>query len=189
MKATSPRLSAALFAGIAWIGVAGIFFHLSASPALALSRQDLNPPQEELYKILSGEFTCQCGCLQPVGICPHAECGFGIPFKKELISLIVEGKTQNEIRDHFIGKYGLYILSAPPKSGFNLIAGWSLPFAAVATVGLVVTFFIRKWVVISASAAVNRKDSPVSRSASPGSASGKEKYRSLLQKELDEFEP
>ena len=44
--------------------------------------------------------------------------------------MLSQGASRNEILDFFVGNYGMDVLAAPPKSGFNLLA-WILPAAAV----------------------------------------------------------
>jgi cytochrome c-type biogenesis protein CcmH len=147
----------------------------------ALRREDLNPDQEKLYRKVGTELVCQCGCLSPIGSCPHAQCGFGVPFKQEIFQKIVDGAGHQEILDHFVEKYGLKILAAPPKRGFNLVAGWSFPLLVVGSLGAVVAFLVRRWTAWSADES-SRRNVP-ERPAPDG-----DKYRTRLQKELEEFE-
>lgn len=64
--------------------------------------------------------------------------------KRRIRELIVEGRSDEEIRAFFVDRYGPWILLDPPKSGFNL-AAWLLPGAAVlaGAVGLVLA--ARRW--------------------------------------------
>ena len=155
---------------------------LSTNSEAAIRREDLNPEHEKMYQKLGGELMCQCGCLSPIGSCPHPQCGFGVPFKEDIFQKIVDGNSRQEILDHFIQDYGLKILAAPPKTGFNLVAGWSFPFIVIGSIGTIVVFFIRRWVSTTAEEATKK-------SVSGGPTPKGDKYRSQLQKELDEFEP
>lgn len=64
---------------------------------------------------------------------------------KEVIrDLLREGMTPEEVRAHFVGAYGEWILLSPTPSGFNLLV-YALPFAAlILGFGVVVTG-MRRW--------------------------------------------
>jgi cytochrome c-type biogenesis protein CcmH len=44
--------------------------------------------------------------------------------------MLGQGATRQEVLDFFVDRYGVEVLAAPPKSGFNLVA-WILPALAV----------------------------------------------------------
>jgi cytochrome c-type biogenesis protein CcmH len=56
-----------------------------------------------------------------------------------------QGKTQAEVLDYFVQRYGEWILLAPPKHGFNLVI-WVLPFLLLPVGALVVYVRTRQWV-------------------------------------------
>jgi cytochrome c-type biogenesis protein CcmH len=54
------------------------------------------------------------------------------------------GDTPEQVKAYFVEKYGLWILLAPPREGFNLLV-WVAPFAGLG-VGLVaVAILLRRW--------------------------------------------
>ena len=55
------------------------------------------------------------------------------------------GKTDKEIKDFFVERYGVWILRAPPKKGFNLVL-WILPGAGIGVGLLWVMFLSKLWV-------------------------------------------
>ena len=55
---------------------------------------------------------------------------------------ITAGKTNQEIRDYFVARYGESVLAAPEASGFNLLV-WLMP-AAIVGGGALVVFFVLK---------------------------------------------
>ena len=57
-------------------------------------------------------------------------------------------KSDKEIRDYFIERYGEWILRAPPKQGFNLVL-WILPGAGIVIGLLWVVFRSKSWVTNS----------------------------------------
>ena len=88
--------------------------------------------------------TCQCGCGLTVHSCNHLSCGSGIPLKQEVLTLVSQGLSRDEILLRFRDKYGEKILSSPTTEGFNLPA-WLLPFVAVGAGVLVVVKTVRRW--------------------------------------------
>ena len=89
--------------------------------------------------------TCQCGCGLTVHSCNHLSCGSGIPLKQEVLTLVSQGLSRDEILLRFRDKYGEKILSSPTTEGFNLTA-WLLPFIAVGAGVLVVVRTVRRWI-------------------------------------------
>ncbi len=129
-----------------------------------------------LYDELSDKFMCLCGCGSTIKTCPHEDCGFAIPFKKELAERVQRGETKEQIINYFVGKHSQQILSAPPKKGFNLTA-WITPFAAIVVVGLLMKKIIDKWTIRQKSEDRSQKTEGV-----------EDKYKKMLKKELEEFE-
>jgi len=62
--------------------------------------------------------------------------------KQVVITQISNGRTNQEIRDYFILRYGNSVLAAPTTSGFNLIA-WIIPFFIVATGIVILSLVLR----------------------------------------------
>jgi len=71
----------------------------------------------------------------------------------EIAAELNDGQSDQSIVSQFAEKYGISVLSAPPASGFNLVA-WLMPFLALAAGGLLVIYFVRhyrsKWRAIPA---------------------------------------
>ena len=127
---------------------------------------------------LSDKFMCLCGCGSTIKTCPHEDCGFAIPFKKELAEKVQKGETKEQIINYFVGKHGQQILSAPPKKGFNLTA-WITPFAAIIIVGLLMKKIIDKW---TTKGHIHEEEIKKTEDRA------EDKYKKLLEKELEEFE-
>lgn len=64
--------------------------------------------------------------------------------KAELAEQIDSGKDDPFVVEYFIEKYGITVLSSPPRSGFNLTA-WIVPFAALAVGALMAMYFVRRF--------------------------------------------
>lgn len=87
---------------------------------------------------------CLCGCNSTIKSCPHENCGFAIPARKQIAELIAAGKDEAAIIDFFVAKYGEEILAAPKKEGFNLL-GYIMPFVALIVAAGIVIIILRKW--------------------------------------------
>ena len=57
---------------------------------------------------------------------------------------IIAGKTDQQVLDYFVAKYGEWILLEPPAHGFNL-AVYILPFVMLIGGMAVLYFSVRKW--------------------------------------------
>ena len=57
---------------------------------------------------------------------------------------LAAGDTPEQVKAYFVDKYGLWILLAPPRQGFNLVV-WIAPFAGLAVGLLVVGAVILRW--------------------------------------------
>ena len=125
------------------------------------------PPE---VKKASEPFVCQCRCNHQLSACDMFGCGSAIPLREEIQGHLKQGKTQQQIIDAFVAKYGQNILSAPPKSA------WITPFA-VLSCGLILVFFVIK-------AWTQRKPKLAAVSSA---ASMPEAYRERLEKDLKDL--
>lgn len=62
--------------------------------------------------------------------------------KRILREKLLEGQDEQQIKDFFVARYGVSVLAAPPRSGFNLVT-WLVPPAGVA-VGVVVLILVMR---------------------------------------------
>jgi cytochrome c-type biogenesis protein CcmH len=164
-----------------WLVFSVFLFSLLVTGHLSLvtvSAVTIDEKFKPLYDDLSDKFMCLCGCGSTIKTCPHEDCGFAIPFKKELIEKIQKGEGREQIISYFIGKHGQQILSAPPKKGFNLTA-WITPFAAIIIIGFLMKKVMDKW---TTKGHVHEEEMKKTEEMSD------DKYKKLLKKELEEFE-
>ena len=124
------------------------------------------PPE---VKKASEPFVCQCRCNHQLSACDMFGCGSAIPLREEIQGHLKQGKSQQQIVDAFVAKYGQNILSAPPKSA------WVTPFA-VLSCGLILVFFVIK-------AWTQRKP----KLAAAPAAVMPDAYRDRLEKELKDL--
>lgn len=89
---------------------------------------ELTPEQEARAHEIENELKCPVCRSQSIR---QSRSFMADDMRRKVRQLVAEGKSNQEIRDYFVDRYGQYIVLAPPKSGFNL-AAWLLPFFVVA---------------------------------------------------------
>ncbi len=141
---------------------------------LALSGHDASAQvvSPEVRKA-SEAFYCQCSCRHQLSACGMISCGSATPLRAEIADYLKQGKTQQQIVDSFVAKYGKVILSAPTGEGFDL-AAWIMPFAALFFGLIVVYFVIKAW--------LHRKPALAAQGA--GMVSIPDDYRQRMETEL-----
>jgi cytochrome c-type biogenesis protein CcmH len=94
---------------------------------------------------LERQIRCQCGCTLDVYICRTTDfsCQVSPAMHRDIISLVEGGYSAQEILDAFVTTYGERALMAPKREGFNL-AGYIVPFAALAAGSVVLTIVLRR---------------------------------------------
>jgi cytochrome c-type biogenesis protein CcmH len=82
---------------------------------------------------------CTCGCNLDIYTCRTTDftCTYSPTLHREIVGMVQEGKTADEVVAAFVAKYGETALMAPPRSGFNW-AAYLLPGSAIAIVGVVI---------------------------------------------------
>ena len=97
---------------------------------------------EERFKKLSNEL--RCPTCQGLSV-KDSEAGFSKSIKGKISELMKQGKSDEEIMEYFVKRYGEWILRSPPASGFNMVL-WILPGAAIITGLIWVLYSSKKWV-------------------------------------------
>ena len=98
------------------------------------------------YTNLNHRLMCTCGCAQILGECNHVGCPNSSGELDELSHGITDGKSDQQIFDTFVAKYGAVVLAAPTTHGFDLVA-WIAPFAVFAAASLGTVLLVRRWSV------------------------------------------
>ncbi|MDH4043241.1 MAG: cytochrome c-type biogenesis protein CcmH [Gemmatimonadota bacterium] len=81
---------------------------------------------------------CTCGCNLDIYTCRTTDftCTYSPALHRELVDLVEQHLSADEVVAAFVAKYGQQSLMAPPKEGFNW-AGYLLPGVAITLVGSV----------------------------------------------------
>jgi cytochrome c-type biogenesis protein CcmH len=92
------------------------------------------------------QLKCSCGCGLDIYTCRTTDfsCTYSPGLHKQVIALAEAGKTPQQILDAFVAEYGVAVLMAPPKRGFNL-AGYFVPSIAVLIAGAFLVRTLRRW--------------------------------------------
>jgi cytochrome c-type biogenesis protein CcmH len=87
---------------------------------------------------------------------------------------LAAGDSPEQVKAYFVEKYGLWILLAPPREGFNLLV-WVVPFAGLAAGLVLVVLLMRRW---------TRRAAGASAEPAPDDA-----MRARIRREMAEREP
>lgn len=97
----------------------------------------------QMVKNVSSRIMCMCkdNCNKVLVNC---NCTYSDGYRSEIIQLAKQGKTEDEIVQHYINQYGEIVLAAPTTSGFNLTA-WLIPFVALFAGGAILWWIFTHW--------------------------------------------
>ena len=94
------------------------------SPAHSIQEETLLEVQ---FREIAEGLVCQCGCNKMLSICEMQGCHSATPMRAEVKEKLATGESKEIILAGFVDRFGLTVLSAPPTSGFHLLA-WIMPF-------------------------------------------------------------
>lgn len=88
---------------------------------------------------------CTCGCNLDVYTCRTTDftCTTSPAMHREVVALIEQGMTGQEIVDTFVEQYGELVLMAPKKEGFNIV-GYVVPGIAITAVGALMLWILSR---------------------------------------------
>jgi cytochrome c-type biogenesis protein CcmH len=133
--AAAPVRAAAPIRAAAALLAAGTVLAAGAVPAARAA-------EPTVRQQIESRLMCHCGCADlTVRVCT---CGTADAIRAEIDSRLAAGETADQVVAAFVARHGEKILSAPTKSGFNLLA-WITPFVALFAAGGVVVALIRRW--------------------------------------------
>ncbi|HEY7194229.1 MAG TPA: cytochrome c-type biogenesis protein CcmH [Gemmatimonadales bacterium] len=134
---------------------------------------------DKSVQALEKKLRCSCGCGLDVYTCRTTDftCTYSPALHKEVVGMLSNGKTPQEVIDAFVAQYGQVALMSPPRRGFNLL-GYIVPGVAVLVAASVLFLVLLRWTRQA------RAAEPVSTPAPPD-ATPAELER--LQRELDKL--
>lgn len=122
---------------------------------------------------------CQCGtCNLDVYTCRTTDftCGTSPVMHRRVVAMVEAGTSAQEVVDAFVRDYGVTVLMAPPKRGFNL-AGYFVPSLAIGVAAVALLLVLRRW---------TRGSTPAVPVAAPDPARSPAELE-RLRRELDKF--
>jgi len=133
--------------------IATLILILSALATATVSAQESTPTDDDVNAIAKDLFCPVCENT-PLDVCPTQACK---EWREEIRSMLADGKSEAEIKQHFVDYYGARVLSEPPRTGFNWLVYVVPPIAIVA--GIFVLFrALRAWSQPSATEAETGMD-------------------------------
>lgn len=140
-----------------------VLFCLGSVPTLSAETMD------DKVRRISHQLRCPTCQAQSV---KESEAGLSVNMKNKVRQLLEEGKSEQEVLDFFVERYGEWILRSPQKKGFNLLL-WVTPLVLVLlAIGLMVRYLY------------NRTPKATSSPAPPLT----DKEKAAVDKELEQFQ-
>jgi len=98
-------------------------FCLSVSVVFAADSQTAEEALEQQVRVISHKL--RCPTCQSMSV-KDSEAGLSLNMKAMVKEQLIQGKSEEEILQFFVDRYGEWILREPSKTGFNLLL-WTLP--------------------------------------------------------------
>ena len=113
---------------------------ISTLATAAVFAQGSTPTDDEVNAIAKDLFCPVCENT-PLDVCPTDACK---EWREEIRGMLAEGKSDEEIKQHFVDYYGARVLSEPPRTGFNWLVYVVPPIVIVAGIFVLFRAF-RAW--------------------------------------------
>ncbi len=88
---------------------------------------------------------CNCGCAHSLYLCRTTDfvCGFWQPLHADVVSMVQQQMSAEEIISAYVSKHGQQYLMAPPAQGFNL-TGYFVPGVAISFVAAAMLWVLKR---------------------------------------------
>jgi cytochrome c-type biogenesis protein CcmH len=129
---------------------------LSTLAVATVSAQGSTPTDDQVNAIAK-QLYCPVCENTPLDVCPTLACK---EWREEIRGMLADGRSETEIKQHFVDYYGARVLSEPPRTGFNWLIYVVPPIVIVA--GIFVLFrALRAWSQTSEpEAGADQEDAP-----------------------------
>jgi cytochrome c-type biogenesis protein CcmH len=135
--------------------------------------QDNTPPTDDEVNAVAHKLYCPVCESTPLDVCPTQACH---EWRELIRTMLAEGKTEDEILQHFEAQYGARVLAEPPKEGFFWLV-YLLPPAVILVGAFILFRSLKEWTKPKAAA-------PALGEEGSGSSSGKDDYVARLEEQL-----
>lgn len=122
--------------------LAALLLLFSATASFAIDGFQLpeDPQTLKRYQVLAEEFRCLV-CQNQNLADSNAELAKDL--KKELVKLLESGRSDDEIREFLVARYGDFVLYRPPLNNSTLVL-WLAPLIGVLGIGAMILLFWRR---------------------------------------------
>lgn len=136
---------------------------------------------DKSVQALEKKLRCTCGCGLDIYTCRTTDftCTYSPALHKQVLGLLGDGKTPQDVIDAFVAQYGQAALMAPPRRGFNLLGYFVPGVLLLAAVGLLIRM-LNRWTREARAVAPARASTPPPADATPAELE-------RLQRELDKL--
>lgn len=137
------------------------------------------PLTNERVRRLGDMLQCKCGCYASITGCNMINCHFSDPVRLQLLQMVEQGKSDNEIFAEMVRVYGKEIMMKPPTEGFYLLS-WAMPFVGLAGGLGVIYLLLQRW----------KRKAAVSAGPSDEAVESADltRYKDRIEKDLDDLE-
>jgi cytochrome c-type biogenesis protein CcmH len=134
--------------------------------------QDDTPTDDEVNAVAHKLYCPVCEST-PLDVCPTEACR---DWRELIRTMLSEGKTEDEILQHFVDQYGDRVLAEPPRTGLNWLI-YLLPPAIILAGAVVLFRALKEWTRPKAAPAISSE-------AGSEASSQKDDYVARLEEEL-----
>ncbi|QWK10979.1 MAG: cytochrome c-type biogenesis protein CcmH [Thermoflexus hugenholtzii] len=97
-------------------------------------------PDDEVNRVARQLYCPVCENV-PLDVCDTPTC---IQWKEEIRSMLAAGRSETEIVDFFVSRYGMRVLAVPPPRGIGL-GVWLIPALGLPAAGLWLASRLARW--------------------------------------------
>ena len=161
------------------VTLALLLFSVAARAQTESFGESMHNPRNEHERAIFQKLKCTCGtCLHALDECGgRSDCGMGTVRRGEIQTLLDQGKSDQEIMNFEVARYGMETLRMPVDKGINRLA-WLLPYAVFLGAAGALVVFARRW---------SSKSRPPASAPTPAQTDDSE-YADKLDDELDKLD-
>jgi cytochrome c-type biogenesis protein CcmH len=134
--------------------------------------------EQQRLKKLSEELRCLVCQNQTLA---DSNADLAIDLRRQVESMISAGRSDREIRDYMVQRYGDFVLYRPPMQG-NTLALWLGPFAMLGGGALIWWLVQRRSRLAAAATTGQQAETAAARTADPKDLERRARARSLLER-------
>jgi cytochrome c-type biogenesis protein CcmH len=159
------------------VSITTLLFVLASLATATVFAQAPTPTDDEVNAIAKDLFCPVCENT-PLDVCPTVACK---EWREEIRGMLAEGKSEAEIKQHFVDYYGARVLSEPPRAGLNWLL-YVLPPIVIVAGAFVLFRAFRAWNQASTSSPLGATEAGTDEE--DAQASSDDEYIARMEEEL-----